>query len=129
MARRALTFQAIQACARDMMSELGAITHRIADLQPAGAGAPPRLERAPTAPGQRDAGTSRVIARIDKTRCTACWLCVDLCPEQAISMRDAITVDSTRCAGCGKCAEECPNEAISMSDVGLARSGAEPQGT
>jgi len=46
-----------------------------------------------------------------------CGLCVDICPEQAISMNYAVAIDSSRCTGCGSCVNECPNEAIALSET------------
>ena len=59
-----------------------------------------------------------MTAVLDQERCMNCGLCVDLCPEQAISMSSNYTVvlDSSKCTGCGSCINECPNEAISLAE-------------
>ena len=56
-----------------------------------------------------------ITATINQERCANCGLCIDLCPEHAISMNDTVTVDSSICTGCGSCIDECPNEAIALS--------------
>jgi Pyruvate/2-oxoacid:ferredoxin oxidoreductase delta subunit len=57
-------------------------------------------------------------------RCTACGICVDRCPTDAIAMGDAEEwkVNLDRCIGCGVCATGCPSEAIAL----VARAGAVP---
>ena len=62
-------------------------------------------------------------AVIDQERCVSCGLCIDLCPEHAISMHGTAIIDSDQCTGCGSCINECPNQAISLSDAahGAAR--------
>ena len=48
-------------------------------------------------------------------RCTACWLCVEVCPENALmknvkQVREAVILDRARCTSCGKCVDLCyPN--------------------
>ena len=48
-------------------------------------------------------------------RCTGCGICVDVCPEDAISINeDKSVTDRKLCKGHGKCAEVCPNDARSL---------------
>jgi formate hydrogenlyase subunit 6/NADH:ubiquinone oxidoreductase subunit I len=50
-------------------------------------------------------------------RCTACGLCVEYCPTQAVAMieqRPVIT-KPRRCSYCGLCEESCPEDAISLT--------------
>lgn len=50
---------------------------------------------------------------------TACTLCLDACPTQAItSLKDMIAVDSNLCQGGGICATVCPGGAIRYSYPG-----------
>lgn len=51
---------------------------------------------------------------IDADACTACEVCVERCPVDAISVEDIARVDRDKCLGCGLCAGPCPVEAISM---------------
>jgi len=56
--------------------------------------------------------------RVEAETCTACELCVDTCPEQAIDLRDETAViDRQRCSGCGQCLTVCYAEAI-QADYG-----------
>ncbi|KXS40229.1 MULTISPECIES: DUF362 domain-containing protein [unclassified Candidatus Frackibacter] len=45
--------------------------------------------------------------------CSACGICADECPVEAIAEGDDIfSIDADECTDCGVCAEECPLEAI-----------------
>ena len=79
----------------------------------------------------------RVLPTIDLTLCTACGLCVERCPTQAVEMVDARGPLPTRsgmaghqttgaaswpsivrpedCAYCGLCEEMCPEGAIALA--------------
>jgi Pyruvate/2-oxoacid:ferredoxin oxidoreductase delta subunit len=107
----------LKAQAQAMMNQLSALTHRITELEATGTeGSAAGARMVPTVT-QAQNRFARMTAIIDKEKCTCCGLCVDICPEQAISMNDAVTVDSNKCTGCSSCVNECPNEAISMSDA------------
>lgn len=50
---------------------------------------------------------------IEKDECTACGICIDECPVEAISEgEDFYTIDPDLCTDCGACADVCPVEAI-----------------
>jgi len=51
---------------------------------------------------------------VDADACTACEVCVDRCPVDAIVVEDIAQVDRDKCLGCGLCKGTCPVEAISM---------------
>jgi Pyruvate/2-oxoacid:ferredoxin oxidoreductase delta subunit len=53
-------------------------------------------------------------AVVDETQCTACEICLERCPVEAITVDVAAMIDRDRCLGCGLCASECSMEAISM---------------
>ena len=53
------------------------------------------------------------VATIDKSRCTQCGLCQELCRFKAIN---DFTIDRTSCEGCGFCSRVCPAEAITMKE-------------
>ncbi|MHB1390177.1 MAG: DUF362 domain-containing protein [Thermoleophilia bacterium] len=47
--------------------------------------------------------------------CLACGVCMDECPEDAISEgEDIYVLNPDACNDCGACAEICPNDAISQ---------------
>jgi Pyruvate/2-oxoacid:ferredoxin oxidoreductase delta subunit len=54
--------------------------------------------------------------QIDQDECTACDVCVDSCPSEALSMSDDLDLllNLDRCFGCGVCATSCMVEAIVM---------------
>ena len=54
-------------------------------------------------------------ARLDPELCTACGVCVERCPMDALTLpegAEAVELDLTRCIGCGNCVTRCPPEAI-----------------
>ena len=51
---------------------------------------------------------------IDPDLCTACEVCLDRCPVNAIEVSEYAVVNRDRCLGCGLCAGTCPAEAITM---------------
>lgn len=44
--------------------------------------------------------------------CTACGACVDICPQDAIVIKDVAVIDNDACVECGACIDECPQDAI-----------------
>ena len=60
---------------------------------------------------QRNEFWSGQTAMIDKTLCTRCGLCQEMCRFNAIH---SFKVDATSCEGCGFCCHICPAKAISM---------------
>ncbi|UUX92363.1 indolepyruvate ferredoxin oxidoreductase subunit alpha [Methanoplanus endosymbiosus] len=56
-----------------------------------------------------------MVAKVDAEKCTGCETCVDVCPSEAISMKNNIAVvDEDLCVDCEACVDECPAEAIRM---------------
>ena len=50
-----------------------------------------------------------------KNRCIGCHICIDTCPEGALSpTEEGIVIDRDRCKGCGKCADACPSTAMEL---------------
>lgn len=69
----------------------------------------------------RDAGIGptaemAVLARIDESRCIGCFLCVPVCPVDAIvgAPRFMHTVLASECTGCGLCLPPCPVDCITL---------------
>jgi MinD superfamily P-loop ATPase len=53
-------------------------------------------------------------ADIDRSKCTECGLCLDLCRFSAIS--NNFTINAIDCEGCGVCVYFCPEKAINFSE-------------
>jgi NAD-dependent dihydropyrimidine dehydrogenase PreA subunit len=63
---------------------------------------------------------------IDENKCTLCGTCVEACPWQALSLRDAkLVIDRDLCAECGACLRLCPFDAIYEVEPAVA-ANAEP---
>jgi NAD-dependent dihydropyrimidine dehydrogenase PreA subunit len=56
-----------------------------------------------------------MAAKVDTGKCTGCGSCVEVCPVEAIALKDdKACIDPDTCVDCGTCVDECPVEAISM---------------
>lgn len=54
---------------------------------------------------------------IDVQRCSACGACIDVCPVDALALKQEIlVVDHENCIECGACIGECPESALSIDD-------------
>jgi len=49
---------------------------------------------------------------IKRDLCSACGLCVDVCPFEAISNIGHYKINPDLCTSCGLCQESCPSMAI-----------------
>jgi len=54
----------------------------------------------------------RAVAVVDSEKCTACGICADVCPVNAITIKGQAVVNPDVCTGCAACVYECPNAAI-----------------
>ncbi|MBN1363494.1 MAG: 4Fe-4S binding protein [Syntrophaceae bacterium] len=51
--------------------------------------------------------------KIDKEKCVGCGVCVNVCPQEAISIVDnKARIDADKCVDCGRCVQVCPQGAI-----------------
>ncbi|MGZ6339565.1 MAG: CoB--CoM heterodisulfide reductase iron-sulfur subunit A family protein [Candidatus Limnocylindrales bacterium] len=60
-----------------------------------------------------------LVAEVDAEACTACGVCLEACPYEAIQMagvdgRQAAVISETGCKGCGGCVPVCPANAIDL---------------
>jgi ferredoxin len=81
-----------------------------------------------TAPGDSPSrhgrrGATPFVA-LDRSRCTACWDCIAVCPESVLGKidvwlhRHAVVRDGDRCTGCRRCIKACAAGALSDRDGG-----------
>ncbi len=62
-------------------------------------------------------GPSRYQANVDSDACTACSVCEDVCPFEAITVEDTALISEEKCFGCGVCVGSCPETAITLLPV------------
>lgn len=57
--------------------------------------------------------TVEMNLRVKEALCIGCGLCVENCPQQAISLQSGqARIDRSRCNECGLCRDVCPRMAI-----------------
>jgi dissimilatory sulfite reductase (desulfoviridin) alpha/beta subunit len=49
-----------------------------------------------------------VLPAVTQEACTHCGACVDVCPDDAITLDETVDIDRERCMACGKCILACP---------------------
>ena len=56
------------------------------------------------------------VIRVDSDSCSACGMCVERCPFDALTPGNdgTVHVDRARCHGCGICRRVCPTSALSL---------------
>jgi Fe-S-cluster-containing hydrogenase component 2 len=52
---------------------------------------------------------------VNREKCTGCGSCTDVCPTEAITIRDGKAVITLDCIDCGACPRVCPEGAIRKS--------------
>ena len=52
--------------------------------------------------------------KVDSSKCTGCSACLDVCPVDAINIKEGKAVISDACIDCGACISQCSVEAISF---------------
>lgn len=61
---------------------------------------------------------SPTVATINKSLCTGCGMCVDVCPYDALSLEDyKAQVNEVLCEGCGTCVATCLRAAIETKNL------------
>ncbi len=55
-----------------------------------------------------------MTAMVDEEKCIGCGSCENVCPVEAIEIKDGKAMISDSCIECGACVGECPVEAISI---------------
>lgn len=55
-------------------------------------------------------------ASVDSKLCDGCGECIEICPNEAISLDEVAYVNEDECAECGLCVDECPNGAITLDE-------------
>lgn len=61
---------------------------------------------------EREIGDNMAV-KINTDECIACGVCVDECPQNALSVDAYCEVDEDACIDCGICIDNCPVDALS----------------
>ena len=73
----------------------------------------------------KNENTHTAFVRLNSYACTACWKCIDACPEKVIDKsflyvadtlvyEQVLMYDADKCTGCAKCMQACKFDAISI---------------
>jgi len=58
------------------------------------------------------------VAKVTANLCTGCGMCVDVCPYEALSLKDGkAEVNEVLCEGCGTCSATCLRAAITVKNI------------
>jgi ferredoxin len=109
--------EALRVLEKEMRAQLRAVNKRIAEFE--GTERVPSVstgEQSKYSP-EKERDFVKMTAVVDEERCIRCEFCVDICPEEAITMNGPAVIDFNKCTACGSCINECPNEAISLSEM------------
>jgi anaerobic sulfite reductase subunit C len=63
-----------------------------------------------------------MVPGVTNEDCTACEACIDICPDDAIRLKDnpqQPEIDLNRCMACGKCVGVCPTQTIQETEKGF----------
>jgi ferredoxin len=66
-------------------------------------------------PYKEGMGNIPVSPAFDAGICSACGVCVELCPTGAISLEDELAVDGDLCILCCSCVRACPEAAVALA--------------
>jgi Fe-S-cluster-containing hydrogenase component 2 len=70
-------------------------------------------------PSRRPRRVESPFVTLDRSRCTACWECIPVCPESVLGKidvwlhRHAVVRAGDRCLGCRRCIKVCAAGALS----------------
>jgi len=69
------------------------------------------------------------MIQVNEPLCTGCGVCVELCPSEAIHLRQGLAViDQAKCTECETCLEACPQGAIFGVREGASEKAVLPAG-
>ena len=92
-----------------VQKQLGELAQQATGLQDQLSEVRKRIQELRTvAPGER-------YAVVERSRCTGCGLCEQLCPVRAIRVTYVANIDAQRCTGCGVCVQNCPQGAVHLA--------------
>ena len=55
-----------------------------------------------------------MAVNINTDDCIACGICVDECPQEALTVNDVCEVDADSCIDCGICVDAGPQDALAL---------------
>jgi len=80
-----------------------------------------RIDSVPAADTTEMVAYVQVQPEVFENTCISCGLCVDACPQDAMSLVEGkAVIDMDKCTACGECVSVCPVSAITDSRFGQA---------
>jgi ferredoxin len=55
-----------------------------------------------------------MAVKLSEEKCNGCGACKDICPMEAIEIKDGKAVINDLCVECGACVPQCPNNALTL---------------
>jgi nitroreductase/NAD-dependent dihydropyrimidine dehydrogenase PreA subunit len=63
-------------------------------------------------------GCKVIPVELDKSKCTGCGLCVDVCPEKVFFLSsNKVSLQGQKCMACGHCQAACPTNALNVAGI------------
>jgi NAD-dependent dihydropyrimidine dehydrogenase PreA subunit len=61
-----------------------------------------------------DQEVENMSVKVNVDKCDGCGACVEVCPNESITLNEVAHINEEECVECETCIDECPNDAITM---------------
>lgn len=99
-----------------MLDSLVVLSHATGHIVSGFAGALKNVAMGMSCRATKQVQHSSLKPEVVRNKCTACACCINICPVQAIELKEGIAdIDKKTCIGCGECLCACKFDAISIN--------------